>query len=417
MATLAIKGGKPVRKRAFPSWPVIGSLERRMLVQVLESGKWWYGEKVKEFEERFASFQDARYGITCTNGTAALEISLIANGIGAGDEVIVPSYTFVATATAVLRANAIPVFADIQIDTANIDPLDIERKITKKTKALVPVHFAGLPADMDAIKKIARRYALKIIEDACHSWGSKWRGKGTGALGDAGAFSFQMSKNITSGEGGIILTDNKNVAEICRSYTNVGRGKDRPWYEHYILGSNYRMTELQATILLAQLTRLEAQTLRREENALVLDEGLKDIPGIKLFKRDKRVTRRSYHMYMFRLSPEFGLSREKFLQALNAEGIPASAGYPHPVYRNPLFQRRGSGPQYCPVSCPYYGKEIDYSKVFCPNTEQMCKEAIWIMHPVLLGTKSDMKDIITAVRKIKENLRELKNGEGIQDNK
>lgn len=410
MPKLAINGGKPVRKKDFPSWPILAEEERKNLSEVFERGKWWYGEKVKEFEEKFATFQDAKYGIACTNGTAALEASLIAGGIGAGDEVIVPPYTFVATATAVLKVNAIPIFADINIETANIDPEDVKKKITPKTKAIVPVHFAGLPCDMDLLGDMARRYNLRIIEDACHSWGSKWKGKGTGALGDCGAFSFQMSKNITSGEGGIVLTDNEDLADTIRSYTNVGRGKDKPWYEHYILGTNLRMTELQAAILLGQLTRLEAQTLKREENASYLDEKLKDIPGIRVMKKDSRVTRRSYHLYIFRYIKEGweGIERDKFIEALNKEGIPCNKGYPHPLYKNRLFSRKGKGPRYCPISCPYYGKEVDYSRVSCPNVERICKEAIWIEHPVLLAEKEDMEDIVRAIIKIRENLKEIK---------
>jgi len=409
VAKLAINGGKKIREKGFPDWPIIGKEERENLLGVFESGKWWYGEKVKEFEEKFAKFQDAKFGITCTNGTAALEISLVSCGIGAGDEVIVPPYTFIATASSVLKVNAIPVFADIDLDTSNIDPVDVERKITKRTKAIIPVHFGGLPCDMDTLNSIAKKYNLRIIEDACHSWGSKWKNKGTGALGDCGAFSLQMSKNITSGEGGIILTDNEELAEDARSYSNCGRGKGKNFYEHFLLGSNYRMTELQAAILLGQLTRLEKQTIKREANAKYLDENLKDIPGISLIKRDKRVTRRSYHMYIFRFLKEKwnGVTREKFLKALNAEGIPAWAGYPIPLYKNPLFLRKGKGPQFCPVSCPYYGKEIDYTQVFCPNTEKMCEEAVWIPHPVLLAEKEDMRDIINAIEKIYKNKEEL----------
>ena len=410
MAKLAINGGKPVRKKDFPSWPIFAEEERKNLLGVFESVKWWYGEKVKQFEEKFAAFQDAKYGIACTNGTAALESSLIACRVGAGDEVIVPPYTFVATATAVLKVNAIPVFTDIDIETANIDPEDVKKKITRKSKAIIPVHFAGLPCDMDLLGDIARRHNLRIIEDACHSWGSKWKGKGTGALGDCGAFSFQMSKNITSGEGGIVLTDNEELAETIRSYTNVGRGKDKPWYEHYILGTNLRMTELQAAILLGQLTRLEAQTLKREENASYLTEKLKDIPGIRVMKKDPRITRRSYHLYIFRYIKEEweGIERDKFIEALNKEGIPCNKGYPYPLYKNPLFLRKGEGPRYCPISCPYYGKEMDYTKISCPNTERICKEAIWVGHPVLLAEKEDMEDIVRAIRKIRENLEEIK---------
>lgn len=412
MGKLALNGGKPVRdinKKPWPKWPIFGEEERKNLLEVFESGKWWYGEKVKEFEEKFAEFQDARYGISCTNGTSALQIGLLSCGIGAGDEVIVPPYTFIATVSSVLKVNAIPVFVDIDIETGNIDPIDIERKITEKTKAIIPVHLAGLPCDMDALVRIAKTHNLKIIEDACHSWGSKWKGKGVGAIGDCGAFSFQMSKNITSGEGGILLTDKEDIADLARSYSNCGRGKDRPWYEHYLLGDNLRMTEFQAGILLAQLKRLEEQIIKREENARFLDKNLKEFLGIKIVPRDERVTRRSYHMYIFRFNEEkWGIKREKFIEILNAEGIPVNPGYPFPLYKNPLFQRKGTGPEFCPVSCPYYSKEIDYSNLYLPNVEKFCKEAIWIMHPVLLAEKDDMQDIVRAIEKIWKNRKEIK---------
>ncbi|MDD3925856.1 MAG: DegT/DnrJ/EryC1/StrS family aminotransferase, partial [bacterium] len=372
MERLSLHGGTPVRsEKAFPAWPIFGREERDRLLEVFDSGKWWYGEKVREFEEKYAAFQDAKHGVTCANGTLALETALLACGVGAGDEVIVPPYTFMATASAVLKINAVPVFADIELDTCNLDPKDVERKISDKTKAILPVHLGGLPVDMDAFRALARKHKLALIEDACHSWGSKWQGKGTGAIGDCGVFSFQMSKNITSGEGGILLTDNEAIADRARSYTNCGRVKGGEWYEHYLLGSNSRLTELQAAILLGQLERLEEQTLKREKNAAYLSELLKDMPGISLMRRDPRVSRRSYHMYIFRFLSEqwLGVNRDRFLEALRAEGIPSSAGYNIPLYKNPLFQQKGEGPRHCPISCPYYGRDMDYSRVTCPNAE------------------------------------------------
>ncbi|HID96065.1 MAG TPA: DegT/DnrJ/EryC1/StrS family aminotransferase [Candidatus Latescibacteria bacterium] len=410
MGRLAINGGEKVRERAFPSWPVYDEREREALNEVLESGKWWYGEKVREFEEKFAAYQDANYGITTTNGTVALEISLISAGVGAGYEVIIPSYTFVATATAVLKANAVPVFVDIEPETFNIDPDKIEEAITDRTRAIIPVHFGGLPVDMDEITAIARSHGLLIIEDAAHAWGSRWKGRGVGAIGDLGIFSFQMSKNITAGEGGIILTNDEELADTCRSYTNCGRGKEKPWYEHYLLGGNYRMTEFQAAILLAQLTRLDEQVAIREENARRLDQGLSGLRGISVVRRDPRVTRRSYHLYCFRYHAEQldGVPRARFIEAMNAEGIPCYTGYPHPVYKNPLFTRKGSGPRYCPVSCPYYGGDMDYTEVSCPVAERVCQEAVWLKQFVLLGTKEDMDDIIKAAEKVIENIDELR---------
>jgi len=405
---LALLGGEPVHKGGWPTWPVHDEREREALLGVLESGKWWYGERVREFEEKFAAFQDAKFAITCTSGTTALELALIGAGIGAGQEVIVPPYTFVATASAVLKANAVPVFVDIDLDTLNLDPEQIEAAITEKTAAIVPVHFAGLPADMDRILAIARKHRLRVIEDAAHAWGSQWRGKGCGALGDLGGFSFQASKNITAGEGGIVLTDSPELADTVRSLSNVGRGKDKPWYEHYLPGGNCRMTEFHAALLLAQLTRLAEQTERRARNAAILNAGLAGIEGLRTLREDSRATRRSYHLYGMRLiASEFGCSRAKFLDALSAEGIPSSPGYPHPLYRNPLFQRSGTGPAYCPVSCPYYGKAVDYTKVCCPNAEQACSEIVWLFQTMLLGSEEDMGDIVAAVRKVRQHAREL----------
>lgn len=406
---LALSGGKAVRAKPFPKWPVFGPEERENLLRVFDSGEWWYGARVREFERRYAEFQNAKYGVAFANGSLALEAALAANSIGAGDEVIVPAYTFMATAGAVMRMNAIPVFADIEPDTCNLSAAAVEAKITSKTRALMPVHLAGLPVDMDAFGALARKHGLKLIEDACHSWGSQWKGKGTGALGDCGVFSFQMSKNITAGEGGILLTDNEELAETARSYSNCGRKKNEPWYLHFILASNLRLTELQAAILLGQLGRLREQTEQREANARYLDGQLKGVAGLGLMRRDPRVTRRSYHMYVFRHLAEKwnGVTREMFLAALQAEGIPVSSGYPAPLYKNPLFLRTGEGPRHCPFSCPYHGGTVDYRSVVCPNTEQICREACWLPHAALLGSESDMRDIAMAITKVWEQRESL----------
>jgi len=405
---LALLGGEPVHTGGWPSWPIHDEREREAVLGVLESGKWWYGDRVRQFEEKFAAFQDAKFGITCTSGTAALELALIGAGIGAGQEVIVPPYTFVATATAVLKANAVPIFVDIELDTLNLDAEQVEAAITEKTAAIMPVHFAGLPADMDRILAIARKHRLRVIEDAAHAWGTQWRGKGCGALGDAGGFSFQASKNITAGEGGIVLTDNPELADTVRSLSNVGRGKDKPWYEHYLTGGNYRMTEFHGALLLAQLTRLAEQTERRARNAAILNQGLAGIEGLRTLREEPRATRRSYHLYGMRLiASEFGCSRDRFVEAFRAEGITCGPGYPHPLYRNPLFQRSGTGPTYCPVSCPFYAKAVDYTKVCCPNAEQACQEIIWLYQAMLLGSEEDMDDIVAAARKIREHAKEL----------
>ena len=395
MSELALHGGPKACDHTWPSWPVWDDRERDALTGVLESGKWWYGEKVREFEAAFAAFQDAKFGVTATSGTTAIEIGLLALGIGAGDEVIIPPYTFMATASTVMKVNAVPVFADIEGHSLCLDPDDVERKITGRTKAIMPVHLAGCVADMDRLQAIAGKHGLAILEDACHSWGSKWKGKGTGAIGDCGAFSFQASKNITSAEGGILLTDDEAIADAARSYSNVGRGKGGPWYKHFRLGSNLRMTEFQAALLLAQLSRLEEQTLRRIDNARILEDGLRGIPGIRVQQDDERTTRRGYHMFAFRIGPAtLGVQRDAFLEALTAEGVPAGPGYPIPLYKNPVFEN---------AVIPG-GRSIDYSQVCCPVTEAVCADSIWIMHQNLLAPAQCMHDIVVAVRKVVEGI-------------
>lgn len=408
MERLALHGGTPACHVTWPKWPVWDDRERQGLLGVLESGDWWYGAKVREFEERFAAFQGARYGVTATSGTTALEAMLLGAGVGAGDEVIVPPLTFVATASAVLRVNAIPVFADVEEETWCLDPVDAARKITGRTKAIMPVHFAGYLADMDRLAAVASENGLILLEDAAHAWGSAWSGKGAGALGSAGAFSFQHSKNITSGEGGIVLTDDEALADRVRSYTNCGRGKGEPWYAHFLLGSNLRLTEFQGALLLAQLERLDEQTTTREARAKVLDRELGAIPGVRLCRPDPRMTRRGYHLYTITFDTEsLGASRDAISAALKAEGVPVVPPYPYPLYKNPLFMRRGEGPDHCPLSCPYYAHDLDYTQVACPVSERLLANSIWLFHTVLLAPEQDLMQLVGAFRKVLSRAGEL----------
>jgi dTDP-4-amino-4,6-dideoxygalactose transaminase len=387
-------------------------------MEVLRSGRWWryaYSEdhdpvgstksRVAEFQETFAHFQGAKYGIACANGTAALEVSLKAIGVGPGDEVIVPAYTFVATATAVLMVNAIPIFADINYDTFNLDPASAERAVTGRTKAIIPVHFAGQAADMGAILDLARRRKLLVIEDTAHGHGGTWKGKGLGSIGHAGTFSFQASKNMTAGEGGLIITNDEGSATLCESYTSLGRKPETPWYEHHRLGWNYRMTEFQGGILLQQLKRLEKQNSKRRENAANLSAQLSRIPGIQTIRVPDYATRHSYHLYVFRLNErEFGVSRANFLAALAKEGVPCSGGYAYPVYKNPMFLNPDFYVHNCPLTCGHYDGKVDYAafEVLCPDAERVCSEAVWLEHRLLLAERADMGDIARAISKIYE---------------
>lgn len=427
MPELGILGGRPLRAKPFPSWPVFDENEEQALLEVLRSGKWWrfsYAQgvelrepevgqprsKVVEFQEAFARMQQARYGIACANGTAALEISLKALGVGPGDEVIVPAYSFVATATAPLQVNAVPIFVDIELDTLNIDPRRVEEAVTPATKAIIPVHFGGLACDMDALLAIAKLHNLLIVEDAAHGHSGTWQNRGLGSIGNAGTFSFQASKNMTSGEGGLITTNDRDIAALCESYLWAGREPGHPWYEHYRLGWNYRITEFQAAILLQQMKRVEAQNSKRRQNASYLSGRLTEVPGIYPLRVPEYVTKPTYHIFAFRLDEqEFGISRKSFLEALAGEGIPCFGGYTHPLYKNPMFLNQDFYPHGCPLTCGYYGKPIGYAsfEARCPNSERACREMIWLEHRLLLAEQRDMDDIATAVSKIYEHRAEL----------
>ena len=405
---LALRGGEPVRRKPFPKWPIFDDREVKALKDVLESGLWGIGGlRKREFEEKFAAYQHAKYSIAVSSGTAALEISLRALGIGCGDEVIMPPYTFMATMIAVLYVNAIPIFADIDPETYTIDPKSIEDVITDRTKAILPVHIGGRPADMDAILAIAKRNNLYVVEDACQAWGAEWRGRRVGAIGDIGAFSFQSSKNITSGEGGAVTTNSEELYIKAWSLHNCGRLPHGTWYEHHLPGTNYRITEFQAAILLAQLERLDEQTERRIGNAQYLNSKLSRIDGVKPLKSDDRVTRHAYHLYIFRVDPEAfgGASKASIAKALQAEGIPVSVGYSRPLYKEPYLEYFLK----CPLSCPYYARRVDYSSIRMPFTERACYiEGLWLPQYVLLGSREDMDDIISAIEKVRDNAEELK---------
>ncbi len=403
MSELAILGGSKVVRLKMPAWPVVENAEKDAVAELMNSGRWWMGEKVEAFERRYAEYHDAAFGIACCNGTVAIEMALAGCGIGAGDEVIVPPYSFIATASAVVTANAVPVFADIEPDTLNLDTNAVEAAITDRTRAILPVHFGGLPCDLDRILEVARKHNLHVVEDAAHSWGTQWRGKGAGSWSDGGTFSFQMSKNMTSGEGGIFITSKQAVADRAWSYHHIGRVRDGQWYEHPLLGTNYRMTEFQAAILLCQLDRLESDVALRERNAEALNRRLAALPGFRLPRREPRVTRRAWHMYDVFFAPEHweGASRAQFLAALQAEGVPCSGGYGEPLYRQGVFQRIAAGKAGCPFRCPFRNAPPpDYSRIRLPNAERAVQTSIWLPHAALLGTDDFIAQVSDAFEKL-----------------
>jgi len=399
---LALLGGKPVRTRPFPSWPIFGKPEEQRLLRTLRSGKWGRlnGSEVAEFERRFAAMHGCKHGIAVVNGTVSLRIGLMGAGIRAEDEVIVPPYTFFSTASAVIEANAVPVFADIDLDTFNLDPKAVEKAITRRTRAIIPVHFAGQPADMRAIMAIAKKHKLFVMEDAAHAHGANYRNKPAGSLGHLASFSFQSSKNLTSGEGGIITANDDGLAASCRSIQNCGRIPTGIWYEHHVISGNYRLGEFQGAVLNAQLDRLEQQTKTRDRNGQYLAAKLSQLPGLYPQQRPQDCSRHSYHLFMLRIvASEFGAPRAAVLKALQAEGIPCSAGYGWSLHQQPMFRNKAFGPY-----LPNASKSLDYRKVNCPNCDLLCREqCLWLEQSMFLGTRTDMDDIGSAFEKVYQN--------------
>ncbi|MGH9503394.1 MAG: DegT/DnrJ/EryC1/StrS family aminotransferase [Terriglobales bacterium] len=407
MSQLALLGGKKSKNKPFPVWPQFDDAERRGLNEVLESRVWWRtpGTKTLEFEEAFARFHGARHGLAVTNGTAALEVAMAAIGLQPGDEVIVPDFTFVATASAVLFANALPVLVDVRPDTYCLDPELTEAAVTPHTKAIIAVHMGGHPADLDALKDLAVRKGILLIEDCAHAHASEWRGKRVGTFGVGGTFSFQSSKLMTAGEGGMIISNDDGFERQARSVHDCGRLPGEWFYSHFSYGSNYRLSEWQGVILTAQLGRLDQQTQRRHQNARWLDHELSQIPGITPQSFDERCTRNGQYAYIFHVdSKQFaGISTESFITAMNAEGIPNQASYPPlhdlDMFRNGEYRKRLSGEQAT--------AEHAFLRHPFPHTRRAAWETVWIPQPALLGDETDMHEIVSGIRKIQANAKEL----------
>ena len=396
---IALLGGKKTIDKIFP-WPIYDESEINAVGSVIRSGEWGNpncGGYVETFEKEFAELCGAKYALSCVNGSVALRLALIACGVRPGDEVILPPYTFIATASVVLETNCVPVFVDIEPDTYNLDPVAVEKAITVRTRAIIPVHFAGQACNMDALMTIARKHGLKVIEDACHAHGGEYKGIKLGSIGDAGCFSFQSSKNLTGGEGGMVVTNSEKLSGLVNSLRNVGRVKGGQWYEHHNLGCNYRLTSLQAVLLSMQLRRLKEQTRLRNENGLYLNSLLEKIEGITPLTRGHGETLHTYHLYIFRYdkSKFNNLPKAEFAAMLAAEGVPSFMGYPEPLYKQPVFQEKN-------FFCYAIPESVDYSGVCCPVTEKACyEEAVWILQHAMLGTRTDMEKFAEAIQKIR----------------
>src|SRR4051812_44693245 len=407
--TPAILGGTAVRRTPFPAWPVADVREEDALVRVIRSGRWNRGDNVAAFESAYASLTGARHCLATANGTSALITSLAALGIGPGDEVIVPPYTFVATINAVLLMRALPVFADSDVETFQIDARKIEHAITGNTKLILPVHLGGSVADLETILDVGRRRGITVVEDACQAHLAEWRGRKVGTYGKTGCFSFQASKNLNSGEGGAILTDDDELVETCYRFHNNSRGRRNTGddFSYRNTGANLRLTEFQAVILTAQMTRLQEQARTRDANAAHLTTLLRQIPGITPARMYDGCTRNAYHLYMFRYDPSrfAELPRAAFIKALAAEGIPAQAGY-SPLNKQPFLDDAFSAPGFRAI---YSKARMDQwrEQNHCPENDRLCTEAIWIVQTMLLGPRQDMEDIAAAIRKVQAAAQQL----------
>ena len=428
MSSLAIKGGPRLRTAPFPRWPQVDDKDEASVQEVVRSGNWWmysYGtdefagtvkgsSRVQAAEKAFAEMHNARYAYATTSGSACLEIACRAIDLQPGDEVITTPYTFVATSTCILNALAIPIYVDIEPETYNINPDLIEAAITDRTRAIIPVHFGGCFADMDRINAIARRHNLRVIEDAAHAHGASLKdGRGAGTLGEVGIFSLQQSKILTCGEGGMITTNDPELADLCWSLRHYGRSQTGKWYEHFRLGWHYRMTEMQGALLLSQMAKLAGQNEIRRRNARILYDELPRIPGIAPVLQRPETDRDVYYVLCLRYDAAQwdGISRNAVVDALIAEGIPAFAGYSFPLYENPMFETI----DFNSAQSPYHiGRNRDVAsfreyRARCPVTERAChEESIWLTHDLLLGNAEDTRDIVRAFEKVREHREELR---------
>jgi dTDP-4-amino-4,6-dideoxygalactose transaminase len=408
MAKLAIKGGAKLFPKGWvgPRWPQYTEEDRRQLQEVLDGSIWCatsLGPKIKELNERWAAYCGTRRSVALANGTVTMELALRARGIGPGDEVIVPAWTFMATAIVVVQVGATPVFVDVDPNTMDIAPARIEEAITERTRAIIPVHFGGHPCDMDRIMEIARSRQLVVIEDAAQAHGAIWRGLKMGKFGDCGSYSFQQAKNLQCGEGGSLVTDDEALADrIHYSLSKFGRGIGKEYrpYTHHELAGNANMTEFQAAIVLAQLTQLEQQTETRVQRAAVLREWLSQIEGIMPLPVDPRVDRHGWHLFMFRYDCQAfsGLSKQDFCRAVTAEGVWCNPMYERPLYREPMYDLERMAVR---------GTDVPIRVMPCPECERAPHDLACFPQTMLLADMAELEMIPSAIQKIKDNLDEL----------
>lgn len=414
---LALFGGKKVREMPFPPHPMIGEDEKKAVMEVLESGKlstfiaqpgenFLGGVKIKQFENELTTYFGTKYAVAFNSATSALHAAVVACGVKAGDEVLVPPYSFTSTATCALMNSSIPVFVDIKPDIFCMDPSKIEQSITPRTKAIIPVHLFGHPADLNEIIAIAKKHDLKVIEDCAQAPGATYKGNLAGTIGDCGIFSFQESKTVMTGEGGMLITNSDEIADIARMVRNHGEivleTQKQRTYRSDILGWGYRMTELEAALGVVQFRKLDELNQKRIELATHLSKKLADVNGLipPVVYPDARHV---YYLVPFKYDESLiGIPREQFVKALVAEGIPCAAGYVRPMYLNPIYHENK------PFIYDYFGEEISYDKGICPVTERLYeKDLVTFAVCRAPATREDMDDIVRAITKILDNKEEL----------
>jgi len=414
---LALFGGTPVRSKPFPPHPIIGDEEKRAVLEILDSGRlstfiaapgehFLGGKKIKEFERKWADHHGVKYAVSFNSATSALHAAVVAAGVQPGEEVIVPPYTFTSTATCALMHNAIPVFADVDEEVYGLDPTAVEQAITPLTRALIPVHLFGHPANLDEIMELAHKHNLKVIEDCAQAPGARYKGQLVGTIGDCGVFSFTETKNVTTGEGGMLITNDEAIAEAARLIRNHGEttleGQTARTYSSTMLGWCYRMTEIDAALGIVQLGRMDKLNQVRIDLANYLTDKLQGIEGIYppvVQSGCKHV----YYVYALKYKEEaVGLPRDVFVEALNAEGIPVGAGYVRPLYLTPLYHDKK------PFAFKHYTGNASYEKGLCATAEKLYERELFLI-PIVRppATYEDMDDVITAVSKILDHRSEL----------
>ena len=409
---LALLGGPKTKTTPFGTGKRFGSEELTELKEALDQNTlfYWYGNKVKAFTKKFAEMYGTKHCVATTSGTASIHVALGAVGVGPGDEVITSPITDMGSVIGILYQNTIPVFADLDPHTYNLDPASVEAKITDRTKAIVVVHLAGNAADMDAIMDIAHRHNVRVIEDCAQSYLTRYKGRLCGSIGDIGCFSLNDFKAISAGDGGMLIMNDEDL--YLRSLRFADKNYNRlptsgPSHDVEFLAPNYRMNELTGAVGLAQLGRLEWICDRRNAFGDRLSAGIKDLPGIEIPKILDGC-RSTYWFYMLRIDEaKAGADRDQFADALTAEGIPCSKGYiPTCVYSNEMFSHRNiyDGTK-CPLECPLYvTHKPDYHVGLCPNAEAILQTAIRL-NVNEFYTAQDADEVVRAIRKVADYYR------------